>query len=503
MKKAPERKHLFSFDQNVGFNKKYTTIAIYAMLILVFGAVCVYFLVNNDKYTSVFATIKGIVFPLFTGMVLAYILNPFLKFFEEKVFISSERRTLNKLRRKLFREKLAYDHLRNKSDGDETAVQKALETLTQTRTALKAARAAVQAEEDKRVAKFLAKAEKKDNKPAYHKPEKQIRTHPYRGLSLLCTYLVFLAILTLILWIVIPQCIESVSGLVVKITALLNTLPADIEKLIAENELAQHIYRLISELIVNDVDIKETLMNMLTESISKFSGYLSGKITPFLNYIYSAFSSITHLILALFFSVYFLSSKELLGRQAHKVGKALFSAKVYKGVCHVIYEIDRKFGQFIEGKILDSTIIGILALIVLWIFGMPYYQMLALVIGITNIIPFFGPIIGGVIGGAIVLISDPSKLILFLIIVLIIQQIDGNVLGPLILGDSLGLQPIWIMIAIVIMSSLFGFFGMLFGVPLFAVIYTLVREFIDKRLEKMQAQKASAVEASDSDDHAE
>ncbi len=489
MKKTPDRKHLFSFDHNVGFNKKYTTIALYALLVLAFGAVCVYFLIHNDKYDNVFDTLGDIVFPIFTGMVIAYILNPIMKFFEEKVFITSARRKLNKARRILFREKLAYDHLKKSSTATDEALAEALRKLSDARTSLDAAHAAVAAEEDARTAKLRQKAAKKHKKPSYYPAPVPKTEHPYRGLALLCTYLIFFAIMSLLLWIVIPQCIESISGLVVKIRGLVNTLPHDIEHLITTNELAQTIYRFISEYIASDVNIKDMLLDMLTSSISGISAYLTGTITSLPAYISTAFSSLTNILLALFLSVYFLSSKEMLGQQAHRVGRAILPSKLYKGTCHVFREIDRKFGKFIEGKILDSTIICILALIVLWFFKMPYYQMLALIIGITNIIPFFGPIIGGVIGGAIVLISAPSKLIAFIIIVLVIQQLDGNIIGPLILGDSLGLQPIWIMIAIIIMSGLFGFFGMIFGVPLFAVIYTLIHEAIEKRLNGARKQE--------------
>lgn len=484
IKKDQENKHLFSFDHNVGFNKKYTTIAFYAILVLVFGVVCVYFLFNNDQYASVFSTLKGIFFPIFTGMVLAYILNPILKLFEERVFISKARRNLNKTRRKLFKDKLTYDHLCRTSDAESRAPESARKALNSTKEALKAAYTALNAEEEAKSAKQRAKASKQNKKPSFYRETPTDRPHPYRGISLLCTYLIFIAIMSLVLWIVIPQCIDSIAGLLVKIRGSVNTLPKDIERLIAENEIAQSIYRYISEFLNHDVDLKAKLMDTLTSMISGLSAYLSAIVTTLPSYVMSFFSSITNVILALFFSIYFLSSKEMLSRQAHKLGKAFLPAKGYKGACHIINEIDRKFGKFIEGKIVDSTIIGIMALIILWIFKMPYYQMLALIIGITNVIPFFGPIIGGVIGSAIILISDPARLIPFILIVLIIQQLDGNIIGPLILGDSLGLQPIWIMIAIVIMSELFGFFGMLFGVPLFAVIYTLISEAVGKRLSK-------------------
>lgn len=491
MKKTSEKKHFFSFDHNVGFNKKYTTIAFYAILVLFFAVVCVYFLINRDQYVSVFSTVKGILFPIFTGTVIAYILNPILKLFEEKVFITKAQRTLNQARRKLFKDKLAYDHIKNVSDPESKAPESARKALDDTRKELDAAYTALRVEEEAKRAKLLAKAAKQDKKPSFHRVSPPDHSHPYRGVSLLCTYLIFIAILTLILWIIIPQCIDSISGLLIRIRSSVNTLPQNLEKLIAENEIAQAIYRYISAFLSSEIDLTAKIMDSLTSTISGMSSYLSSIVTTLPTYVMSFFSSITNFILALFFSVYFLSSKEMLSRQAHKLGKAFLPAKGYKGACHIINEIDRKFGKFIEGKVVDSTIIGILALIILWIFRMPYYQMLALIIGITNIIPFFGPIIGGVIGGAIILISEPAKLIPFILIVFIIQQLDGNIIGPLILGDSLGLQPIWIMIAIVIMSELFGFFGMIFGVPLFAVLYTLTREAIEKRLKKKSKKEAS------------
>ncbi len=492
MKKAPERKHLLNFDHNIGFNKKYTTIALYAVLILCFGAVCVYFLINNDKYASAFATISGIITPIFIGMVLAYILNPFLKLFEQQIFISSAQRKLNKARRQLFKDKLSYDHLRNKPEISDKMLESARQTLADTRLTLAAAYQAVKEEQTKRNEKLQAKAAKKNKKPSYIPLPVKDRSHPARGISLLCTYLIFLAIVTLILWIVIPQCIESVTSLIIKIGDLVKTLPAQMDKLLTTNEIAGNIYSYISEYVSKDVDIKAKLMEMVTSLVSGLTSYLSRLLTALPNYVSSAFSGIKNIVLAVFFSVYFLLSKEMLSRQAHKLGKAFLPSKFYKGSCHVIYEIDRKFGKFIEGKILDSTIIGILALIILWIFQIPYYQMIALIIGVTNIIPFFGPFIGAIPSAVIVLISDPPKVIPFILIILILQQIDGNIIGPWILGDSLGLQPIWIMIAIVIMSGLFGFFGMLFGVPLFAVIYTLVREAADKRIKAAKLKKTAA-----------
>ena len=134
------------------------------------------------------------------------------------------------------------------------------------------------------------------------------------------------------------------------------------------------------------------------------------------------------------------------------------------------------------GKIIDSIIIGFIALFVFWIFKIPYYPLLSVIIGLTNIIPTFGPIIGGVIGGILLLIVSPSKLIAFVIIVLAIQQFDGNILGPKILGESIGLSAMWVMIAIVAAGGFFGFTGMIVGVPATAVVYVLVKQWTERKL---------------------
>lgn len=493
MNKEPRRehRHLIRISNDVGFNKRYTTIAFYAILVLIIGVICVYFLMNTEQYVNIFDTLKSIITPIFTGMLIAYILNPCLNLFERYVFISKTQRALLKARRELMNAKLAYDQYRKTENSSPEKTEAAAARLEKAKSSLTDAYAAENAVQTTKQQKYRQKAAQKKTRPSFlPKPEKD-RSHPMRGLSLLCTYIVFLAIVSLVLWIVIPQCIQSITGFIGSLSGYVQELPGLLQSILEKNSMIREAYVFVSE----HIDLESIVMGFVNKTSGKLSAILSSLPNYLIALLSSLASGVTNLILSIFFSVYFLSSKEMLGEQITRLGRAFLPPRAYMHTRHVIGEIDRKFGKFIEGKILDSSIIGILALIATAAMDMPYYEMLSLIIGITNVIPFFGPIFGGIIGGVIVLISEPARLIPFLIMVLILQQLDGNVIGPYILGDSLGLAPIWIMIAIVVMSELFDFFGMLFGVPLFAVIYTLTDEAIDRKLKKRKKKQIALAEA--------
>ena len=139
--------------------------------------------------------------------------------------------------------------------------------------------------------------------------------------------------------------------------------------------------------------------------------------------------------------------------------------------------------KFFEGKLLDSLIIGIICFIFMILFRMEYSLLVAVIIGLTNIIPFFGPFIGAVPSIFILLIISPLQALIFAVFILVLQQVDGNIIGPRIIGDSVGLSSLWIMFAIIVGGAYFGVAGMILGVPVFSVIYTLLRDFVNKRLE--------------------
>lgn len=200
--------------------------------------------------------------------------------------------------------------------------------------------------------------------------------------------------------------------------------------------------------------------------------------------VISVLNEIFNILIGLIVSVYILFSKELFARQGKKAVYAIFSAEHANMLLHLTTKSNEIFGGFIIGKIIDSAIIGVLCFIGLSILNMPYVMLISVIVGVTNVIPFFGPYIGAIPSAVLILLVDPMKGIYFLLFILLLQQFDGNILGPKILGNSTGLSAFWVIVAILLGGGLFGFVGMLMGVPTFAVIYYIVEMFLDHRLEK-------------------
>jgi predicted PurR-regulated permease PerM len=210
-----------------------------------------------------------------------------------------------------------------------------------------------------------------------------------------------------------------------------------------------------------------------------------GKSAPaLLGLVVNIGSGIINMLLGIIVSVYVLFSKEKFLAQARKAMHAFFPRNVVMNAARLVRTTDDIFGNFIIGKIIDSMIIGVLCFIGLALMNIPNAVLVSFIIGVTNIIPYFGPIMGAVPSFFLTAIVSPTQGILLLIFVIILQQIDGNIIGPMILGDSTGLPAPWVIFAILFFGGLFGVPGMFIGVPFFAVIYCLVHEAIVVRLEK-------------------
>ena len=181
-------------------------------------------------------------------------------------------------------------------------------------------------------------------------------------------------------------------------------------------------------------------------------------------------------------SIYLLFDKERYLALSRKVTIALFPDRIAKKTLELAKRADNICGRFLSGKIIDSAIIGVLTFVILSVTNMPFKTLVSFIIGVTNIIPFFGPFIGAIPSFLLILFVAPVKALWFLVIILIIQQIDGNIIGPKILGDSLGISPFWILFSILIAGKLLGFIGMVLGVPLFVFIYSILKEFMEARL---------------------
>ena len=300
-----------------------------------------------------------------------------------------------------------------------------------------------------------------------------------RTLSLIMTIITILAVLSVILYAVIPQAIYSFENL----GSQLNSYITNIQHF-ADDFVQKHSERFLGERydsiskLLEEYGISFSIKDILSNSYS----FLQNAFNYVINYGGMIVNEVINVLLGLIVAVYFLIFKERICAQTKKLLCAILNRRAYLNTVRLARYTHKTFGGFIVGKLIDSVIIGLLTFFVLWIFKIPYYPLLAVIIGVTNIIPTFGPIFGGIFGALLLLIAAPDKVILFLIIVLVIQQLDGNIIGPKILGNTIGISSLWVVIAIFVFGSFFGFTGMIVGVPATAIIYVLVKQWSERRL---------------------
>lgn len=298
-----------------------------------------------------------------------------------------------------------------------------------------------------------------------------------RALAIITVYLIALLCIVVLLLLVIPQILNSAASLAGSISSYVLELDKIVQQFISGLELnpdlaeeVKEIYEQLSASTTNFVDIAKSALNALPE---------------LLNFGVAVGNGVINGITALIASIYMLVGKARLTRQFKKLIYAFTSHKGAQRILKLGRQANIIFVGFFNGKLLDSFIIGVLCFLLTTLFRIPYAALISTVIGLTNIIPFFGPIIGAVPSLFILVIVDPWSALIFGVLILALQQFDGNILGPKILGNSTGLSPIWVLISIVVGNGLFGFAGMLLGVPTFAVICTVIRELADERLARM------------------
>ncbi len=239
-------------------------------------------------------------------------------------------------------------------------------------------------------------------------------------------------------------------------------------------------------------EIEKTVVGLFQTYSLELNQWLNGTLLPQMNTLLRSVSnsmiaiarSLWDLIIGLIISIYLLGNKERFLSQAKKATYALFDTRQANRLVENARLIDATFGGFIIGKLLDSAIIGVICFVVVSLMGMPYPVLLSVIVGITNIIPFFGPFIGAVPCALLILVVNPVQSLYFIIFIFILQQFDGNVLGPKILGNTTGLSGFWVIFSITVFSGFFGVWGMLLGVPTFAVIYTLGKRRVNRNLSR-------------------
>ena len=296
-----------------------------------------------------------------------------------------------------------------------------------------------------------------------------------RGLAIATVYLLAIVVIVVLLNMILPQVVSSVMALINNIEGYLDNLNRLVDSLVARFELENAIDDGIDSLMVS---YEELMKRLVTE--------LSNIMPKLLNFGVALGNGIVAAITALISSIYMLSGKNILTSQIKKILFAVFPAKKvehFLGICHRANDI---FVGFINGKLIDSAIIGVLCFLLCSILRIDYAPLISVVIAVTNVIPFFGPLVGAIPSIMLLIIVNPWGALRFGIMIIALQQFDGNILGPKILGNSTGLSAIWVLVAIVVGGGLFGFPGMLLGVPTFAVIYMLTRDFVTARLAAKQ-----------------
>ena len=308
-----------------------------------------------------------------------------------------------------------------------------------------------------------------------------------RTVSLILSYLTLFLIVALILLLIVPQLIQSIVNFAHEYEYHVTAAIAQFNKLVGNiNNLIEHVTgRVDFFAYLSEANIKKTLVEWFGENGSTLLQNLSKiNVKPITDILSGTLSTMADILFGFFISLYLLSTKEKRYAQVMKLRHAIFGNNFNHHITEFCRIADRSFGGFIQGKLLDSLIIGLLTYMVVSIVQIPYAILIATFVGLTNIIPIIGPILGAIPTSLILLLTAPGKVIPFLIIIIIIQQLDGNVIGPKILGNNTGVSSLCVMIAIVTMGSLWGFAGMLLGVPLFAAVLELTNLFVVEQLQK-------------------
>ncbi|MBD7913737.1 AI-2E family transporter [Clostridium sp. Sa3CUN1] len=297
---------------------------------------------------------------------------------------------------------------------------------------------------------------------------KKVKLKSKRGLAITLSYVTAFFIIGMVVKFLLPQVLDSILGLVNDIPTYINNTT-----------------KFVNEIIM-DLNIEEQYSKTLIDNINNVINYTIKFITNLIpalgGFVARLASSIWNVILGIIVSVYLLIDKEKLCALSKKVTYGLLPESYANSIIKLVHKSNYTFGRFLIGKIIDSLIIGILTFIILAIFKMPYTILVSVIVGITNIIPFFGPFIGAIPSFIIILFVSPVQALWFLLIIFIIQQLDGNVIGPKILGDTIGISAFWILFSILVAGKVLGIIGMIIGVPLFAIFYSIVKGFIEGRL---------------------
>jgi permease len=291
-----------------------------------------------------------------------------------------------------------------------------------------------------------------------------------RPLSILTTFISVIGFIVALILFVVPQLAASLSTLLDAVPGYMESFEKLLNQYLSSTEILQHIYN--------------TLMNTWQELLKYFANFLSTSLTGILNTTVSITSGLINFILSLVLTIYMLASKETLIYQIKKILYAFLNNAIVDKILSVSRLTNNTFAKFITGQCIEAIILGVLCFIGMTIFKMPYSLLISVLIGVTALIPVFGAFIGTIPAVFLILIINPIQAIWFVVFILCLQQFEGNIIYPRVVGNSVGLSAIWVMLAMLVGGSTLGLIGMLIGIPLFSVAYQLIKDYTNKRLNK-------------------
>lgn len=296
-----------------------------------------------------------------------------------------------------------------------------------------------------------------------------------RVLAVMLSEIMLVIIIGALIYLIVPQVYESI------VTIIANS-PGYFDS----------AYSTIDNLLKDYPEIEEYATKIFGNITGALTGWVSNTVLPSMEGIvtnittgvYYVLKGVYNVVIGIIVSVYILYNREPFRAHYKKFMYSVFSPKTAMKVNSALKFADRTFMGFITGKLLDSAIIGIICYIGCLAMKMPYALLISVIVGVTNIIPFFGPFIGAIPSALLILLIDPKMCLWFVIFIIVLQQIDGNIIGPKILGTSIGINGFWVLFSIILFGGIFGFWGMLLGVPAFVIIYTAVEILVNRKLEK-------------------
>lgn len=291
-----------------------------------------------------------------------------------------------------------------------------------------------------------------------------------RWIAILSAYVLFILLLVLLVWLVVPQVISSIGTLV-------TSLPGYIENVQGTLRYIQDTYGINLQGLILVLDNYEQLMGKMYSMAVAASPEIVAYLQALVSNVVAVFTSVAG-------SVYMLASKDKLLHQLRTVVHALLPRKLAENTLRICHIANENFTGFYVGRVIDSAIVGSLLLVILQILGISFAPLISVLVGVTNVIPFFGPFIGAIPSLIILLFVNPLQALEFLIIIICLQQVDGNFIGPKILGRSIGISALWVLFAVTLGANLFGLVGMVMGVPLFATLFGLGQELIQWCLDR-------------------